>query len=80
MDRPEKKTCRYCQFYAGGKHMGAQKPDDDVDGGCRQYAPRGVWPTRFVDGTHDYGDMVTGFYMPPMVYHDFWCGEFSERA
>ena len=62
MARLEKEACGYCQFYAGGQAMGS-RPGDDSDGACRRYAPRGVWPTRLVDGTERTADEVTAYVL-----------------
>mgnify|MGYP004365290685 CR=1 FL=1 len=48
---------------------------DNSDGACRRYAPRGVWPTRLVNGTER--DDVMGGYLWPMVNGKDWCGEFE---
>ena len=79
MTRSEKKTCEYCQFYDEGQAIGSS-PGDDSDGACKRYTPRGVWPTRLVDGTESMADEVMGFYLWSMVNDSDWCGEFSERA
>ena len=79
MERParrEQLTCEYCEFYAGGEAMGSS-PGDDSDGACRRYAPRGVWPTRLVDGTERTADEITAMYLWPMVNGTDWCGEFE---
>ena len=52
-------------------------PGDDSDGACRRYAPRGVWPTRLVDGTERTADEITAMYLWPMVNETDWCGEFE---
>jgi hypothetical protein len=86
MTRSEKETCGYCQFYAGGEAEGSFAGDKS-NGACRRYAPRGVWPTRLMDGTERqmggvdkhlriWADAVRGRYMWPMVHEDDWCGEF----
>ena len=76
MARSKTERCLYCAFYDAGQAIGSS-PGDDSDGACRRYAPRGVWPTRLVDGTERTADEVMAMYLWPMVNEDDWCGEFE---